>query len=242
MMVALLAMLAAPSPPPGARCEDLARLSLADTTIVSARSAPPGSFQPEDGPVVDGLPATCRVAGTIKPSSDSDIQFEVWMPAEGWNGRFRGVGNGGFAGSIARRSLARAVTSGYAVGSTDTGHRGDGTDARWARGHPEKVVDFGYRAIHEMTEKSKAIVRAFYGRAAERSYFHGCSNGGRQALMEAQRFPEDYDGIVAGAPANFWTHLLAKAAFDMQAMTADPAAYLPVSKLPAIEAAVLAAC
>jgi len=242
MMFALLAALAAPEAAAGTKCEDLARLSLPDTTIVSARSVPPGPLQPPTGPATEALPATCRVAGATRPSADSDIQFEVWMPVTGWNGRFQGVGNGGFAGAINTPALARFVALGYAVGSTDTGHRGDGTDARWARGHPEKLIDFGHRAIHEMTEKSKAIVRAFYSRAPERSYFHGCSNGGRQALMEAQRYPEDYDGIVAGAPANFWTHLLSKAAYDMQATVADAAAYIPASKLPALEAAVLAAC
>jgi feruloyl esterase len=242
MMFALLAALVAPSAAAGSKCEDLARLSLPNTTIVSTRATPAGSFQPARGPGIEGVPATCRVAGTIKPSADSDIQFEVWMPVTGWNGKFQGVGNGGFAGSIDYGALARFVSDGYAAGATDTGHRADGTDARWARGHSEKVIDFGHRAIHEMTDKSKAVARAFYGRAVERSYFHSCSNGGRQALMEAQRYPEDYDGIVAGAPANFWTHLLTKAAYDMQTTVADAAAYIPASKLPALEAAVLAAC
>src|SRR5262249_30645996 len=151
--------------------------------------------------------------------------------------RFRAVGNGGFAGAIDAAGLARAAAEGYATAATDTGHRGEGVDARWATGHPEKVVDFGYRAVHEMTVAAKAVVAAFYGRAPERSYFHSCSNGGRQALMEAQRFPDDYDGLIAGAPANMWTHLLTKSAWDMQATLADPAAYIPASKVPAIEAA-----
>src|SRR5262249_41387158 len=157
-------------------------------------------------------------------------------------GRFKGVGNGGFAGSINDSAMARAATDGYATASTDTGHEGSGTDARWARGHPEKIVDFGYRAIHGTGDRAKAGGRPCYGRAPARSYFHGCSNGGRQALMEAQRFPQDYDGIVAGAPANYWTHLLAKAAYDMKATVADPAGYIPASKIPALESAVLAAC
>ena len=182
------------------------------------------------------------MTGSIKPSSDSDIQFEVWLPASGWNGKFQGVGNGGFAGEISYAGLTEAVRHGYAAASTDTGHRAPGADASWALGHPEKIVDFGYRAIHETAEKGKAIARAFYGEDLKRSYFSSCSNGGRQALMEAQRFPADYDGIVAGAPANYWTHLLTAAAYDMVATLADPASYIPAKKLPAIEAATLAAC
>jgi len=191
---------------------------------------------------MDSLPAFCRVAGSIKPSSDSDIQFEVWLPASGWNGKFEGIGNGGFAGSIFYPALGNAVSHGYAAASTDTGHHGGGTDASWALGHHEKLVDFGYRAIHETNVAGKAIVKAFYGGDPKRSYFNGCSNGGRQALMEAQRYPADYDGIIAGAPANNWTHLLANAAANLQVTMADPAGYIPPSKLPAIEAAALAAC
>src|SRR5207248_2903206 len=116
------------------------------------------------------------------------------------------------------------------------------TDAGWALGHPEKIVDFGYRAIHETTDKAKAIVRAFYSKTPEHSYFSSCSNGGRQALMEAQRYPADYDGIIAGAPANDWTHLLSAAVWHQQALTLDPASYIPARKLPAIQAAALAAC
>jgi feruloyl esterase len=165
------------------------------------------------------------------------------MPAEGWNAKFRGRGNGGFAGSIAYGSLGMTLKQGYAVASTDTGHASPQlTDAKWALDHPQKIADFGYRGIHEMTRAAKAAIKAFYGSAPQHSYFGGCSNGGRQALMEAQRFPQDYDGIVAGAPANFWTHLLDKALADSQAITLDQASYFPASKLPAIARAVNAAC
>jgi hypothetical protein len=138
--------------------------------------------------------------------------------------------------------LARAISQGYATAGTDTGHAADGVDARWALGHPEKIVDFGHRAIHEMTVLGKATAKGFYGDAPKHAYFAACSNGGRQALMEAQRYPEDYDGILAGAPANYWTHLLASALWDAQATTSDPASYIPASKVPAIAKAVLAAC
>src|SRR5437660_1452873 len=169
------------------------------------------------------------------------------MPANGqnsggWNGKLQGQGNGGFAGEIGYRQLGTAVYQGYATVSTDTGHCAGGTDASWALGHPEKLTDFGYRGIHEMTRVAKVVVQAFYGKDPRHSYFAGCSNGGRQALMEAQRFPEDYDGILAGAPANFWTHLLTKALADAQATTLDAASYIPPSKLPAIARAVNAAC
>ncbi len=225
-----------------ADCAGLAKLALSGATITVAEAVPAGSFTPPEGKPIPNLPAFCRVAGIIKPTSDSNIQFEVWMPSSGWNGKFQGIGNGGFAGSISFAPMGHALAAGYATASTDTGHRAGGTDASWAFQHPEKVVDFGHRAIHETADKAKAIIRAFYGEGPRRSYFSSCSNGGRQALMEAQRYPADYDGIVAGAPANYWTHLLSAAAYDMQAILADPAAYIPASKLPAIQAAALAAC
>jgi feruloyl esterase len=132
--------------------------------------------------------------------------------------------------------------NGYASSSTDTGHQGGVTDARWALGHVEKIVDFGYRAVHETADKSKTIVRAFYGSPAAHSYFSSCSNGGRQGLMEAQRYPEDYDGIISGAPAGSFTHITAGFTLNLQALNTDPASYIPPSKYPAIEAAVVAAC
>ena len=197
------------------------------------------SFAPHSA----NLPAFCRVAGVIKPVSDSNIKFEVWMPAPRvWNGKFDGVDNGGFAGSVNYDGLATALRAGFAAASTDTGHEAGWSNAFWASGNPGKVVDFGYRAIHLMTVEGKAIVRNFYGTRAHWSYFAGCSNGGRQALMEAQRFPTDYNGIIAGAPANFMTHLVAGAIWDAQATLENPASYIPASKLPAIHNAVLAAC
>jgi feruloyl esterase len=231
-------------------CERLASLKLPDTTITVAESVAAGAFVspiptgPESAPVsFKDLPAFCRVAATIRPTKDSDIKVEVWMPAEGWNGKFRGIGNGGFAGSIGYIGIATVLRQGYAVASTDTGHASrQGTDARWALGHPEKVTDFGYRGIHEMTRIAKAAIKAFYGNVPRRSYFGSCSNGGRQALMEAQRFPDDYDGILAGAPANFWTHLFDNALADAQATTRDEASYIPASKLPTLARAVNAAC
>jgi feruloyl esterase len=162
---------------------------------------------PGTGAPVAGLPGFCRVIGRIQPEAGSDIRFEVWMPAAGWDGRFNGVGIGGFAGSIDYLTLSLAVKAGQAGTSTDTGHSGSPLDSAWAKGHPERVRDYGWRAIHLTTVAAKQLVAAFYGRAPDRSYFVGCSGGGRQGLMEASRFPADYDGILAGAPAALWTDL-----------------------------------
>ena len=159
----------------------------------------------------------------------------------GWNGRYRALGNGGFAGEIDYGGMAAAVTEGYATSGTDTGHD-EGMEAKFALGHPEKVKDFGWRAVHDMTVQTKVLVKAFYGKAEGHAYFTSCSDGGREALMEAQRFPEDFDGILAGAPAYNWTALISAATADDQTLMATPGAYLPASKLPAITAAVLAAC
>lgn len=227
---------------PAASCVSLARLALPDASIDSALLVPAGTFTPPAGRPIPNLPAFCRVAGVINPNADSNIRFEVWMPAAGWNGKLQGIGNGGFAGSMGFAEMGIAVSHGYATAATDTGHQAGATDAAWALEHPEKIVDFGYRAIHETAERAKAVIRAFYGDPPRHSYFSSCSNGGRQALMEAQHFPADYDGIIAGAPANFWTHLLVSAGFDIQATLAEPASYLPASKLPAIQAAALASC
>ncbi len=235
----------------GRTCEQLAQLTLTNAKITSAQTVAAGAFTPPPGAtpwlVADPsfykkLQAFCRVMAVDKPTADSDIKIEVWMPANGWNGKFRGQGNGGFAGEIDYRALGLAIAQGYASAATDTGHAAPFTDATWALGHPEKIIDYGYRAIHNMTLAASATVAAFYGDAPKRSYFSSCSNGGRQALMEAQRYPEDYDGILAGAPANYWTHLLSSALWDAQATTLAPNSYIPSSKIPAIVHAVLAAC
>ena len=226
-----------------ADCASLIKTSLPDTSLTTAQVVPAGRFLPPYGRPIDKLPAFCRLAGVIRPSSDSDIRFEVWLPASDWNGKFLSVGNGGFAGSVNYNALANNLRRGYATAATDTGHEGDAEDASWAFKHPEKVTDYGYRGLHATAENAKALIRAFYSSPARHSYFDSCSDGGREALMEAQRFPEDFDGILAGAPANFWTHLLANALEMVQSMYGkDPAAYIPSTKLPAIQSAALVAC
>ncbi len=230
-----------------ASCESLASLALPNTTITLVQPVAAGDFVPPGGnaggpppPVAyKDLPAFCRVAATLKPSSDSDIKMEVWLPASGWNRKFQAVGNGGWAGVISYSALAEALHDGYATSSTDTGHVG-GTGS-FALGHPEKLVDFGYRAVHEMTLKAKAIIDAYYGAAPRISYWNGCSTGGRQGLKEAQRFPDDYDGIVAGAAANPRTHLSSWQIWLAQGVL-DPHNYIPASKYPVIHKAVLEAC
>ena len=235
---------------PQASCEKLATAKISDATITLAQTVaagtfvgPPMAFTERDlTAFYKTLPAFCRVVAEAKPTADSDIKIEVWMPVSGWNGKLQGIGNGGFAGLIDDRQLGMSLSNGYAATATDTGHTGSPVDAKWALGHPEKVVDFGHRGIHEMTRVAKELVHAFYGKTPQRSYFAGCSDGGREALMEAQRYPADYDGILAGAPANYWTALLSTGAWDTQALTLDPASFIPPAKIPTIAAAVLAAC
>jgi feruloyl esterase len=220
-----------------APCESLHSLSLPDTTILSATLVPEGLFTPVPGtgkPL--SVPAACRVVGRVTPA----ITFEVWMPVVNWNGKFQAVGGGGFAGVISYGAMATALRRGYATASTDTGHSTPG--GSWALGHPELVTDYAYRAIHEMTVKAKAVIAAFYEKGPRLSYFVGCSTGGRQGLMEAQRFPNDYDGIVAGAPANFFTHLMAGSLWPAAATLKDPAAALTPGKLALLNKAALAAC
>jgi hypothetical protein len=231
-------------------CSSLTRLQPFGAKITEATMVAPGAFvapgksDPKREALYKGLPGFCRATIHAKPSTDSDVAIEVWMPATGWNGKFRGIGNGGFAGYIDYAALATAVQQGYATASTDTGHKGSeddpALDSAWALGHPEKIADFGYRAIHLMTVDAKAVIGAYYGKGAERAYFASCSNGGRQGLMEAQRFPGDYDGILAGAPAYDWTSLTSSGITVLQKF--DGPGYISAAKVPAIGAAVVAQC
>ncbi len=224
-------------------CEKLKDLQLPDTSITSAESVAAGPFALPPGmpaPAVD-VPVFCRVRGEIKPTSDSHINFEVWMPAAQWNGKFEQIGNGGLAGSINLFLLATDLKQGYATAGTDDGHQGVPVDGSWAVGHPEKVKDFGYRAVHETSGKAKKIIEAFYQKAPRYSYFNGCSEGGREALMEAQRYPEDFNGILAGAPAHKWTELMFGFAWNAKALS-GPASFIPEAKRRAVREAALAAC
>ncbi|MCX6629210.1 MAG: tannase/feruloyl esterase family alpha/beta hydrolase [Candidatus Solibacter sp.] len=230
-------------------CDNLAKLALPNATITLAQSVAPGAFtQPAGGggggrgpaPSFTNLPAFCRVAATLKPTSDSDIKMEVWLPRTGWNGKFEVVGNGGWAGNIGYVNMGRALVDGYAAAGTDTGHTGG--SASFAYGHPEKMLDFGWRAVHETTVKGKAIIQALYGNPTKLSYFNGCSTGGRQAMNAVQNFPEDFNGVIAGAPVNPMTRLHAGSLYNTIYAHKDEANYIPPSKYPMIHKAVLDAC
>jgi feruloyl esterase len=230
-----------------ATCESMAALTLPNMKVTTAQQIAPGAFVPpgtqgsaRPAPIFAKLPEFCRVAATLTPSSDSDIKIEVWLPAAGWNGKFQAVGNGGWNGSVPYPALANAVVAGYATAGTDTGHVGN--TAAFALGHPEKMIDFGYRAVHEMTVKAKSMIDAFYGSRPTRSFWNGCSQGGRQGITSAVRYPEDFDGIVVGAPAVNFVHLHAGRVALNRAVNATPAGIIPAAKYPLINQAVLAAC
>ena len=228
-----------------ASCESLAATALGGTTITMAETVAAGAFNPPSsgGPAPRGftnLPSFCRVVATLKPSSDSDIQVEVWLTTSGWNGKFQAVGNGGWAGTISYPALGEAIRRGYASASTDTGHRG--ANGSFALGHPEKLIDYAHRSEHEMTVTAKKLVAAFYGEPPRQSYWNGCSVGGRQGIKEAQRYPDDFDGIVAGAPATNWTGRAIHSVWVNHAVHRDEASFIPPSKFPVIHEAVLAKC
>lgn len=236
------------TPGPGRVCSDLASLSLAfegNTTIIAATLITSGSLVTPEKQVIPDLPGFCRVQGVSKPTADSIIRFEVWLPVDTWNGRFMSSGEGGFGGRINYSNdgldggLDEIVRRGYATASTDTGHVG--TDTTWAIGHPEKIIDYAYRAKHLVTVAAKELIAAYYGQPATRSYLNSCSNGGRQALMEVQRYPDDYDGVVAGVPWNFQSHSAAGWIWTAQALS-QPGAAIPAAKLPAIQNAVVTSC
>lgn len=220
----------------GRTCQSLSAVSVDGLTVTLAESVKAGA-----DPRYPKLPAFCRVTATLRPTSDSEIKIEVWMPEMPvWNGKYEGTGNGGWGGAIDHGAMAAAVARGYAASSTDTGHIGG--SASFAMGHPEKLIDFGYRSVHGMTVAAKALIAAFYGEGPKLAYFEGCSSGGRQALMEAQRFPQDYDGIIAGSATNNWTKMMFGRIWVGQATLSDPASYIPAAKYPVIHRAVLAAC
>ena len=242
----LLAAAAALSAEPagGTSCESLSKLALPHTAITDAQVVAAGGFVAPAGrgpaPSFKDVPSFCRVKATLTPSADSDIKIEVWLPVSGWNGKFQAVGNGGWAGIISYGPLGAAVRRGYAAASTDAGHVGG--SASFALGHPEKLTDFAYRAVHETTVAAKAIIANFYGNGPRYSYWNGCSTGGRQGLKEAQRFPTDFDGIIAGAPANYQMHLHVWSVAVAHAMHKEPGSYIPPEKYPAIHKAAFEAC
>jgi feruloyl esterase len=180
------------------------------------------------------------VTATLTPSKDSDIKAEIWLPVSGWNGKYEAVGNGGWAGTIPYPAMAAALVSGYATAGTDTGHTGNNAD--FALGHPEKLIDLAYRSIHETTVKAKTVINENYGMPARYSYYNGCSQGGRQGLAAAQKYPEDFDGIIAGAAS--WNQMRAHGAREALNLLVnkDQDSLIPRSKYEMIHEAVLNAC
>jgi feruloyl esterase len=229
----------------GRSCESLASLALPHAKITSAELVTAGAFKAPNAGRGAGafaqLPAFCRVAATLTPAADSDIKMEIWLPAENWNGKFLAVGNGGWAGTISLDAVATGLRRGYAAASNDTGHSDASAGAQFALSQ-DKLVDFAYRAMHEMTVQSKTIVGAFYNQPPRFSYYQGCSTGGRQGMMEAQRYPEDFDAIVAGAPVYNMVHMnVTQTALQVQ-MLKNPERIVPPNKVTLVANAATAAC
>ena len=265
----LVSVTIASTPAVATPCTNLQSLGLEHTTITSATDNTTGAFViPNSSPpqTITGLPAFCRVTATLTPTSDSSIKIEVWLPENAWNGRFLGTGGGGFQGVISYNELSSGIQAGFAATNSDLGTGVSGcsplycgsngnmgnplaiafgdpsTPSTGLFGHPERIKDFGYRAIHLMTVRGKEIANAFYRRNAGKAYFAGCSTGGQNALMEAQRFPEDYDGILAGAPAFNRTHLHMAGLSLWQDTHASPARFIQPGQMSLINKAVIAQC
>jgi feruloyl esterase len=258
-----------PMPAAATPCTNLKFLQLKHTTITSAEDNTTGTFTvPNSNPpkTLTGLPAFCRVTATLTPTSDSTIRIEVWLPETTWNSRFLGTGGGGFQGVIAYGELSTGIRKGFAAANSDLGTGSSGcnplycgsdgnmgnrlaiafgdpsTPSTGLFGHPERINDFGYRAIHLMTLRGKEIVRSFYQQNAQKAYFDGCSTGGQNALMEAQRFPGDYNGILAGAAAFNRTHLHMVGLAVWQDTHATPGRFLQPGQMTLINNTVLAQC
>ena len=242
-LVGAIACMMASAPAFASSCSSVGALQLNGAAMASTEVAA-GAFTPAQGrgPTVAyaNLPAFCRIIATLHPVPNSHIGIEVWLPTSGWNGKLQSVGNGAWAGSISYPAMATALAAGYATASTNTGHVGG--SGRFVLDHPEEATDFAYRAVHEMTAAAKALVAAFYSTAPKYSYWNGCSTGGRQALAEAQRYPNDYDGIIAGAAANYVTHLQGMQVWAAQQAHLSEASAISAPKLAVLHRAVLEAC
>ncbi len=248
LITAVLAALAQSAHAAGADCATLAQLSLPNTQIDEAAVIAKGAYpapvgqngQPQNPALYASLPAFCRVKATLRPSADSDIKVEVWLPQEGWNGRLQAVGNGAFSSTPQYGALAQALAAGYTGVATNTGKEGNSGDT--LIGRPEKLKDWGYRAVHEMTVTAKAVITARYGSPAKYSYWNSCSTGGRQGLVAAEYFPEDFDGIADGDAANPMTRNQASTIFSTLAVNQEEAGFLSAAKWQAYRNAVMEKC
>ncbi|QNQ08890.1 tannase/feruloyl esterase family alpha/beta hydrolase [Sphingomonas alpina] len=232
---------------PAGSCESLTGLTIAEGKIDSAVMVKQGeAITTEAGK--PGLPAPaafCRVHAVLKPTLRSEVKIEVWLPeGAAWNGKLLGAGNGGYGGTLTLPALTMrtGIAKGYAATGSDMGHLSNDVDAKWALNEPEKVVDFGHRANHLAALLAKQVVGSYYPKPLAAAYFHGCSDGGREALNEAQRYPTDYDAIIAGAPANPWTRLMAGFMADHRAAFGKPDSIIPNAKLKLLQTASLAKC
>jgi hypothetical protein len=245
-LLACVPAIAAKGGSSGERCKALAQQRIEQGSVTSTQLSAAG-FEASPGTAALGvpgfdLPESCRVSLELRPSEDSHIKVEVWLPTQNWNGRLQGVDNGGMGGSINTRALMMALKYHYATAATDTGHEGQDTDASFALGHPERVVDVSWRAIHGTALVAKQLIAAFYGRPVRYAYFSGGSNGGREGLIEAERFPTDYNGIVAGAPAVDAANNLSTWAWLQARLLENPLGFIPDSKAAMITAAVMKSC
>jgi len=225
-----------------ASCEAIAGLRIDNATIDVAESRPGGAYIPTGNTEITGLPSFCRVHGVVSAVANSRVGFELWLPNDSWNGKIEMVGNGGYSSTMSFKDMGALLSRGYAAVATDTGHLGDDPD--FATGHPEAIVDWGYRAVHVSIAAAKSVSSAFYGQPPKHAYFSGCSTGGHQGLMEAQRYPTDFDGIIAGDPGNNRTHL--NAGFLWQFVknhsATDLSSIVPPEKLAIITDAVVKSC
>jgi feruloyl esterase len=249
----MLALVVAASGALNMPCTELVKVELERGSVTSAVDVAAGLFkpagvesrpQPQSGPPPRPIPQHCRVTLVLTPTADSTINVELWLPTERWNGKFLAVGNGGWAGSIqGYADMQDALRRGYATAGTDTGHSAaDGPNGMFALGHPEKLVDFAYRALHDMTVKSKRLIDVFYAEPLDYSYFKGCSTGGRQGVMAAQRYPGDYDGIIAGALANRHVHMHTAGAYRSIHLARHPEEAISEAKARLVNDAVLQQC
>lgn len=234
---------AAASPVGASACTRLTALTIPASTIEVAMPVT-GTFHLTSGHAITDLPPFCRVALRMSYSADSDVEVEIWLPLSGWNGRYLGTGNGGYAGAISTTNLADGLRLGYAVANTDmgTGHATGNEGAPHLIGHPVRWLDFGRRSTHGMTTAAKQIIQAFYGRAPEYSYFKGCSTGGMQGLREAQEYPEDYDGILVGAPGHNRARIHIALLWNYAVAKGKPSRQLTDEKLKLIHRAVVSEC
>jgi feruloyl esterase len=229
-----------------ASCTSLAGLHVPNTTITAALSVPAGSYTAPDGSKYTNMPAFCRIAATVSTQPTEAVEIEVWLPVTTWNGKFEGLGSGGFGGSISYSALAPAVQSGFAAANTDTGHEGGASGAigetlPWAQ-NPVSLRDWGHSSIHLMSDSAKAIIDAFYGRKPRYAYYDGCSTGGAEAMEEAVYYPDDFDGIHAGSPGMDYSHLMMSFLWGGLPSAKNPSAALPAVQLGLLHQAVLGAC